>query len=154
MGIREVRWTPFSSYVYSVRGKEVLMLSARTGSNHTAPRDIASTYAPVKKFEKARGKDKCLAADDKAEEFIAPEAHAVACFQYMKEDPSHWTSQPYVAYGPGIAVTCCGPMQQVWPEKWPVNMGVFSGATGLLVVFKQFVLGIALCMCTFIVVSL
>lgn len=102
--IKEVRWTPFSSYTYSVDGKEILMLSARTGSSDQAPRDIASTYAPVKKFEKASGKDKCLAADDNADEFVPPETHAVAAFQYMKEDPSHWTSQVYMAYGPGMAV--------------------------------------------------
>lgn len=102
--IREVRWTPFSSYTYSVNGKEILMLSARTGSTDQHPRDVASTYAPVKKFEKASGKDKCLAADDNADEFVPPEAHAVAAFQYMKEDPSHWTSQVYMAYGPGVDV--------------------------------------------------
>lgn len=106
--IKECRWEPFSSYTYEalIDGTRtpLFMCSCKTSNDDEHPRPVDGIYAPVRKYEVAKGKDKCLAADDAAEEFIAPESHAVAIFQYMKEDPSHWTRQTYACFGPGMDV--------------------------------------------------
>lgn len=106
--IKECRWEPFSSYTYEAlidgTRKQLFMCSCKTSANDDSPRPIDGIYAPVRKYEKAKGKDVCLAGDDKAEEWIAPETHAVAIFQYMKESPKDWTRQTYACFGAGMDV--------------------------------------------------